>query len=109
MWETTPTGQTSPCACAASSSSASSEPPPHAGDALLGIDLDAAQPREVDDDPVVAGREARDAVAAAPDGDDQVLLAGEAERGDDVVVAVGRTISAGRRSIMLFQTARASS
>ena len=59
----------------------------HAGDAPLGIDVGAAHPREVDHDAVVAGREAGDAVAAAPNGDDEVLLTGEAESRDDVVGA----------------------
>ena len=57
-----------------------------ARDAPLGIDVGAAHPREVDHDAVVAGREAGDAVAAAPDGDDELLLAGEAERRDDILV-----------------------
>ena len=59
----------------------------HAGGAPLGIDVGAAHPREVDHDAVVAGREAGDAVAAAPDGDDELLLTGEAEGRDDVVGA----------------------
>ena len=59
----------------------------HAGGAPLGIDLGAAHPREVDHDAVVAGREAGDAVAAAPHGDDELLLTGEAEGRDDVVGA----------------------
>ena len=59
----------------------------HAGGAPLRIDVGAAHPREVDHDAVVAGREAGDAVAAAPNGDDQLLLTGEAECRDDVVGA----------------------
>ena len=43
------------------------------------IDVHASHAGEVDHDPVVAGGEAGDAVAAAPDGDEQILLAGEAE------------------------------
>ena len=61
----------------------------YAGGTLLGIDVCTAHPREVDHDTVVAGREAGDAVAAAADGDDELLLTGEAERSDDVV-GVGR-------------------
>ncbi len=57
------------------------------GGARLGVDVDAADRCEVDHDPVVAGGEAGDAVAAAADGDDELLLAGEAERSDDVVSA----------------------
>ena len=59
----------------------------HAGSAPLGIDVGAAHAREVDHDAVVARREAGDAVAAAPNGDDELLLTGEAEGCDDVVGA----------------------
>ena len=59
----------------------------HAGGPPLRIDRGATHPREVDHDAVVAGREAGDAVAAAPNGDDELLLTGETERRDDVVGA----------------------
>ena len=57
------------------------------GGAPLGVDLGAAQAREVDHDPAVARGEARDAVTAAPHGDDQLLLAGEPDGRGDVVGA----------------------
>ena len=44
------------------------------------VDAHAGHRREVDDDAAVAGREARDAVAAAADGDGEVLAAREADR-----------------------------
>jgi len=59
-------------------------PAAHAGSPPLGVDLRAAHPRKIDHDPVVARREARDAVATAPDRDDELLLPGETERRDDV-------------------------
>ena len=55
----------------------------------LRVDVGAAHPGEVDHDPVVAGREPGDAVAAAAHRDQELLLAGEAERLDDVVDATG--------------------
>ena len=57
----------------------------HPGRALGGVDPHAVHPRQVDDDPVVAGREAGDAVAAAADGDRELLLTPEADGGDHVV------------------------
>jgi hypothetical protein len=48
------------------------------------VDADAVHAPEVDDDPVVDGREAGDAVAAAADGDRQVVAAGEADGRDHV-------------------------
>ena len=60
-----------------------------AGGPLLAIDLCPPHPGQVDQDAVIARRETRDAVAAAPDGDQQILLAGEPKsRGD--VTDVGR-------------------
>jgi hypothetical protein len=49
----------------------------HLRAAAPGVDTHAAHPREVDHDPVVAGGEPRDAVAAAPDRDLELLLARE--------------------------------
>ena len=83
--ETTPTGQTSPAACACSSSSARSAPPATRAVRAPGSTVHASHPGEVDHDAVIARREARDAVAAAPDGDEQILLAGEPKRRDDVI------------------------
>ena len=80
-----------------------------AGDPSVGIDRDTAHPRQVDEHAVVAGREARHAVAAAPHGDDEVLFAGETERGDDVRGVQRPDDDAGRRSIIPFHTARAAS
>ena len=59
----------------------------HPRRALGGVDARAVHPRQVDDDPVVAGGEAGDAVTAAADGDRKLLLAREADRGDDIVGA----------------------
>ena len=56
-----------------------------AGRPLLGIHLCASHPRQVDDDAVVARRQAGDAVAAAPDGDEEILLARVPKGRDDVV------------------------
>jgi hypothetical protein len=61
----------------------------HPGRALGGVDAHAVHPRQVDHDPVVAGREAGDAVAAAADRDRELLLAGEADRSGDVGCARG--------------------
>ena len=44
--------------------------------ACAGINVHASHPGEVDHDSVIAGGEAGDAVAAAPDGDEQILIAG---------------------------------
>ena len=52
--------------------------------ARIGIDAHAVHRREVDHDPVVAGREPGDAVAAAAHGDREVVAAREADRGDHV-------------------------
>ena len=70
----------------------------HAGSAPLRIDIGAAHAREVDHDAVVARREAGDAVAAAPNRDDELLLTGEAEGRDDVVGA-GRPHDQGRPTV----------
>ena len=51
------------------------------------IQANLVQPREIDHDPAVAGREARNAVTAAADGDGQVVAAREADGRDHV----GRT------------------
>ncbi len=48
------------------------------------IDPDALHRREVDDEPVVAGAEAGAVVAAAADGEEQAVFAGEVDGGDDV-------------------------
>jgi hypothetical protein len=52
-----------------------------------GVDPDLGHGRQVDDDAAVAGREPGVAVAAAPDGDQQLLVAGEADGRDHVVGA----------------------
>ena len=51
---------------------------------LGGVDQDAAHPGQVDHDPVVAGREAGDAVAAAPHRNRQVVAAREPDGGGHV-------------------------
>jgi hypothetical protein len=51
---------------------------------VVGVDLRAAQLREVEHEPVVADRQARDVVAAAAHGDAQVPRAGEREPCHDV-------------------------
>ncbi len=56
----------------------------HHGRAAGGVDPDGPHRREVDDDPVVAHRRAGHVVAPAPDGDHQVVAAGEAHRSDHV-------------------------
>jgi hypothetical protein len=78
----TPVDETRPpvvarlCGCVSLSTSAQTAPPPTVA-RLVHL-------REIDHDPVVAGREAGDAVAAAADGDQQVVAAGEAHRGRHV-------------------------
>jgi hypothetical protein len=52
-----------------------------------GIDLDVLQPRQVDHDAAVAGPQPGAVVAAAPHRDEELVLAGEAERRRDVVRA----------------------
>ena len=58
-----------------------------AGDAPLGVDGHAAEPREVDDEPAFGGRVPRGAVAAGADGDLEVALSPEADRRRDVLDA----------------------
>jgi hypothetical protein len=57
----------------------------HARGSPLRVDLGAAHAGEVDHDSVVARRQPRDAVPAAADRDQQLLLASEPKRGDHVV------------------------
>jgi hypothetical protein len=54
----------------------------------LGIDTDAPHQGEIDHDPVVAGREAADAMASRADRDRDVLVTSEADRSDHVVHTV---------------------
>jgi hypothetical protein len=74
--------------------------PAHAGDPRLGVDRDVVHPADVEDEPVLAQREARHGVATAAHGDAQVLVAGEGERRDHVVggVAAGHVARAASRS-----------
>ena len=72
MWETTPTGQGEPVRLRRLVELGEQRAAANAGGATFGIDLGAAHPREVDHDAVVAGREAGDAVAAAPNGHDEL-------------------------------------
>ena len=72
-----------------------------------GVHLDGRHRRQVDDDAIVAGGEAGDAVRSAPDGDRQALARREAKRRDDVVGTAARTIIAGRLSMAPFQMWRA--
>ena len=61
------------------------------------VDANAAHRREVDHDPVVARREARDAVAAAAYGDREVVAARETDRRDHVGGAGAADDERGRR------------
>jgi hypothetical protein len=56
----------------------------HAGGTTLGVDPHPTHGGQVDDQAAVVGGEAVDVVAAAADRDEQVLLAGSVDRGDDV-------------------------
>jgi hypothetical protein len=56
----------------------------HSGDPCVGIDLDAAHPRQIDDHPVVAAGMAGDRMTAAADRDQQVMLAREVDGIDDI-------------------------
>ena len=71
-----------------------------AGGARVGIDAHAVHRREVDDQPVVDSAQPGAVVAAAADGDEDVVVSREVDRGDDVgdVDAVGD--EAGRLSII---------
>ena len=62
----------------------------------LRVDSDAAQARHVERQAPVGERGARDVVAAAAHRQQQAVLAGEADRRDDVGRPVGWTTSAGR-------------
>ena len=64
------------------------------------IDPHALHWREVDDEPVVAAAESGTVVAAAADGEQQTLLAGELHGGDDVGRVRARAMKRGRLSIM---------
>ncbi len=87
--------------------------PEHAGlgarGARRGVDSDPLHRREVDHEAAVADGVTADVVAAAADGDEQVMLAREADRGEDVGDAGAAGEQAGRRSIAPFQIARAAS
>jgi hypothetical protein len=92
-------------ACAASSSR-QQRAAAHVGDALLGIDV-GAHARQVDHGRRRRSR-SRGCCGRRTDGDDEPLPGEPKSRGH--VVGVRRPhVSAGRRSIALFQTARASS
>src|SRR5438876_2459450 len=56
----------------------------HSRDPLSWIDLDGPHAREIDDNAAVARREAGDALAPAANRNDEIVLAGEADRRDDV-------------------------
>ena len=49
------------------------------------IDVDAAHPRQIRDDPIVDGAEARDAVPPAADREGQIVVTREVDRRHDVV------------------------
>lgn len=53
----------------------------HGGDSAVGIDGHLLHLAEIDHHAVVTGREARVAVATAADGDDEIPVSGELERG----------------------------
>ena len=57
----------------------------HSRDPLSWIDLDGPHAREIDDNAAVARRKAGDAVAPTADHDDEIVLAGEVDRRDDVL------------------------
>ena len=57
-------------------------------EAAVRVDGDAAHPRQVDDDAIVAGREAGDAVASAADRDPEVRLARVPDGCDDILHAL---------------------
>jgi hypothetical protein len=72
------------------------------------IDVNVREAREVDDEAAVAGRVARDAVAAAADGERQLFVSRASSTAAATSSTVrGRAISAGRRSIIPFQMRRA--
>jgi hypothetical protein len=84
-----PAGVARPKACVAWSTSPSSEPPPTSAvlydrGAVLRVDADRAQAREVDHQAVVDAAEAGAVVAAAADRRVEALLAAEVDRRDHV-------------------------
>ncbi len=73
------------------------------------VDPDPLHPGQVNHQPIVAHREARHAVAAPADGDQQVVGAREVDGADHIGRSRTPGDQAGRRSIAAFQTERAAS
>ena len=84
VWETTPPGVARPKRCVAVSTSAQVAPPWTQARRALGVDVDGAHLGQVDDERAVGDGAAGDVVAAAADGERDVVLAGEGDGGDDV-------------------------
>ena len=81
-----------------------------AGDAPVGVHVDAVHRRQVDDEAALDGTETGTVVAAPADGDREVRRPRELEGARDVGWSdPQRTITAGRLSIMALCSARASS
>ena len=107
--ETTPTGQTSPCACAAVSSPARCEPPPtRAVRASGSTSTPRIAARSIT---IPSSHVERPGMLWPPQRTATTSSCSRAKRSAVTTSSapVGLTISAGRRSIALFQTARAES
>ena len=98
VWLTIPPAVARPKCCVSRSSSPQSTPASARAVRLGGVDSDTLHRREVDHEPAVTERVAADAVAAGAYGDQQIALAGEADRRDDVGDA-GAAGDAGRTAV----------
>lgn len=79
-----PLGVARPKGWLARSTSPQVHPPRHPGGARRRVDGDVTHERQVEHQTAIAGAQPSSAVAAAADGEEQILLAGEAHRGDHV-------------------------
>ena len=82
--EMMPLGVASPKACVAWCRSPELRAAFDPGGAGHRVDADPVHRREIDDQPVVDSAQPRAVVAAAADGHEDVVVAGEVDRGDDV-------------------------
>ena len=85
---------------------AAGSPGPTCAASRSGSTVTLAHPRHVERQAAVGERGAGDVVAAAPDAEQQAVLAREADGRGDVAGRCGWTTSAGLVAIMPFQTAR---
>ena len=106
--EISPPGVARPKGVVAASTSRQVAPPSTKARSRPG-DPDAVHQRKVDHHAAIADRIARHIVPAAADGDGETCFTGVVDGSATSAALRQRTINAGRRSIMPFQTPRASS